>query len=48
MAKEGESGSLDSPIHKNVYFVHHPKANNFVSELLVAGYEKMFESSFSD
>ncbi|MEG9475375.1 hemagglutinin repeat-containing protein [Mannheimia indoligenes] len=48
VAKESKSGNIDSPIHKDVYFIHHPQANNSVSELLVAGYEKMFEGSFGN
>ena len=48
VAKEGESGKIDNRIHQDVYFVHHPTANNSVSELLVAGYEKMFETSFGN
>ncbi len=48
VAKEGPSGKIDTPIYQDVYFVHHPKANNFLSELLVAGYEKMIETSFGN
>ncbi|TCT18435.1 hypothetical protein EDC51_101150 [Bibersteinia trehalosi] len=48
MAKESESGKIDSRIYKDVYFVHHPEAKNPISELLVAGYEKMFEGSFGN
>ncbi|WP_279422785.1 hypothetical protein [Glaesserella parasuis] len=48
VAKEGVSGKIDTPIHQDVYFVHHPQANNFLSELLVAGYEKMIETSFGN
>ena len=48
VAKEGESGKIDTRIYKDIYFVHHPKANNFISELMVAGYEKMFETSFGN
>ncbi|MDY4281577.1 MAG: hemagglutinin repeat-containing protein, partial [[Pasteurella] mairii] len=48
VAKEGASGKIDTPIYQDVYFVHHPQANNFLSELLVAGYEKMIETSFGN
>ncbi|OOS02142.1 hypothetical protein B0186_00590 [Canicola haemoglobinophilus] len=48
VAQQGKSGKIDTRIYKDVYFVHHPEANNFVSELLVAGYEKMFEGSFGN
>ncbi|EPZ01344.1 hypothetical protein [Mannheimia haemolytica] len=48
VAKESKSGNIDSRIYKDVYFVHHPQANNSVAELLVAGYEKMFEGSFGN
>ncbi|WP_235444348.1 two-partner secretion domain-containing protein [Gallibacterium anatis] len=43
VAKQGESGEIDTRIYKDVYFVHHPQANNAISELLIAGYEKMLE-----
>ncbi|MDA3979221.1 hemagglutinin repeat-containing protein [Gallibacterium sp. AGMB14963] len=43
IAKQGESGEIDTRIYKDVYFVHHPQANNAISELLIAGYEKMLE-----
>ncbi len=46
--KNEQTGSIDKKLYKDVYFVHHPKANNAISELLVAGYEKMFESSFGN
>ena len=45
-SKDEKTGDINKRIYKDVYFVHHPKANNSFSELLVAGYEKMFESSF--
>ncbi|WGE55454.1 hemagglutinin repeat-containing protein [Actinobacillus equuli subsp. equuli] len=48
VAKESQSGKIDSRVHQNVYFVHHPQAGNTISELLVAGYEKMFETSFGN
>ena len=32
-------------IYKNLYFVHYPRTNNFVSELLMAGYQKFMEGS---
>ncbi|QPB43232.1 hemagglutinin repeat-containing protein [Rodentibacter haemolyticus] len=48
VAKKGESGNIDTRIYKDMYFVHHPKASNPISELLVAGYEKMFETSFGN
>ncbi len=48
VAREGASGKIDTPIYQDVYFVHHPQANNFLSELLVAGYEKMIETSFGN
>ncbi|MFU2089804.1 hemagglutinin repeat-containing protein [Avibacterium avium] len=46
VAQEGETGRIDTRIYKDVYFVHHPQANNALSELLVAGYEKMIETTF--
>ena len=46
--RDDKTGNIDQKIYKDVYFVHHPEANNFVSELLVAGYEKMFETSFGN
>ncbi|WP_241971148.1 hypothetical protein [Actinobacillus lignieresii] len=48
VAKESQSGKINSRVHQNVYFVHHPQAGNAISELLVAGYEKMFETSFGN
>ncbi|NBI41709.1 hypothetical protein GVX86_09685 [[Haemophilus] felis] len=32
-------------IYKNIYFVHHPQANNDISELLIASYQKYLEGS---
>ncbi|MGY6771812.1 two-partner secretion domain-containing protein [Gallibacterium sp. ZY190522] len=46
VAQEGETGRIDTRIYKDVYFVHHPQANNALSELLVAGYEKIIETTF--
>ncbi|TPH20553.1 filamentous hemagglutinin N-terminal domain-containing protein [Haemophilus haemolyticus] len=46
--RDNKTGNIDQKIYKDVYFVHHPKANNAFSELLVAGYEKMFETSFGN
>ncbi len=46
--RDDKTGNIDQKVYKDVYFVHHPEANNFVSELLVAGYEKMFETSFGN
>ena len=43
-----KTGNIDQKIYKDVYFVHHPEAKNGLSELLVAGYEKMFETSFGN
>ena len=43
-ATNPKNGNVDQQIYKNVYFVHHPKADNFVSELLIAGYQKWFKS----
>ena len=43
-----KTGDINKRIYKDVYFVHHPKAKNGLSELLVAGYEKMFETSFGN
>ncbi|BFU64113.1 hemagglutinin repeat-containing protein [Rodentibacter abscessus] len=48
IAQKGESGNIDKRIYKDMYFVHHPKASNPISELMVAGYEKMFESSLGN
>ncbi len=48
VAKESESGKINTRIHKDIYFVHHPEAKNKFSELLVAGYEKIFETSFGN
>ena len=44
--RDDKTGNIDQKIYKDVYFVHHPEAKNGLSELLVAGYEKMFETSF--
>ncbi|EEX49809.1 hypothetical protein, partial [Pasteurella dagmatis] len=38
--RDAQTGTLSTPLYENVYFVHHPKANNIVSELLIAGYQK--------
>ena len=46
--RDDKTGNIDQKVYKDVYFVHHPKANNAFSELLVAGYEKMFEGSFGN
>ena len=46
--RDDKTGNINQKIYKDVYFVHHPKANNAFSELLVAGYEKMFEGSFGN
>ena len=46
--RDDKTGNIDQKIYKDVYFVHHPEAKNGVSELLVAGYEKMFETSFGN
>ena len=46
VATKGEDGKLSQRIFENRYFVHHPEASNAFSELLVAAYEKMFETSF--
>ncbi|HAO24549.1 MAG TPA: filamentous hemagglutinin [Methylophaga sp.] len=35
----------EAPIGEKVYVVHFPDANNFLSELLVAGYQKGLESA---
>ena len=43
-----KTGDINKRLYKDVYFVHHPKAKNGLSELLVAGYEKMFEGSFGN
>ena len=46
--RDEKTGDINKRLYKNAYFVHHPKANNAFSELLVAGYEKMFEGSFGN
>ena len=46
--RDDKTGNINQKIYKDVYFVHHPKAKNGLSELLVAGYEKMFETSFGN
>ena len=46
--RDDKTGNINQKIYKDVYFVHHPKAKNGLSELLVAGYEKMFEGSFGN
>ncbi|OOF78827.1 hemagglutinin repeat-containing protein [Rodentibacter caecimuris] len=46
--KDEKLGDINKQLHGGVYFVHHPKANNGVSELFVAGYEKMLEGSFGN
>ncbi|WP_132689205.1 hemagglutinin repeat-containing protein [Volucribacter psittacicida] len=48
VAQTGESGNIDTKIYKDIYFVHHPQASNPISEFLIAGYEKMFETSFGN
>ena len=44
--RDDKTGNINQKVYKDVYFVHHPEAKNGLSELLVAGYEKMFETSF--
>ncbi|WP_439328534.1 hemagglutinin repeat-containing protein, partial [Lonepinella sp. BR2357] len=39
-----ETGKIDQRIYKDLYFVHHPEADNFLSELMIAGYQKFFVS----
>ena len=46
--RDDKTGNINQKIYKDVYFVHHPEAKNGLSELLVAGYEKMFETSFGN
>ena len=46
--RDDKTGNIDKKVYKDVYFVHHPEAKNGLSELLVAGYEKMFETSFGN
>ena len=46
--RDEKTGDINKRLYKDVYFVHHPKAKNGLSELLVAGYEKMFEGSFGN
>ena len=46
--RDDKTGNINQKVYKDVYFVHHPKAKNGWSELLVAGYEKMFEGSFGN
>ena len=46
--RDDKTGNINQKVYKDVYFVHHPKAKNGLSELLVAGYEKMFETSFGN
>ena len=46
--RDEKTGDINKRLYKDAYFVHHPKANNAFSELLVAGYEKMFEGSFGN
>ncbi|PRM46410.1 hypothetical protein BVZ64_01599 [Haemophilus influenzae] len=46
--RDEDTGNISKWIYKDVYFVHHPEAKNGLSELLVAGYEKMFETSFGN
>ncbi|WP_249961062.1 hypothetical protein [Histophilus somni] len=43
-----DTGKIDKKLFENLYFVHHPKANNPISEVLVAGYQKMLEGSFNN
>ena len=45
---DDKTGNINKKVYKDVYFVHHPEAKNGLSELLVAGYEKMFETSFGN
>ena len=47
-SRDDKTGNINQKVYKDVYFVHHPKAKNGLSELLVAGYEKMFEGSFGN
>lgn len=46
--RDEKTGDINKRLYKDAYFVHHPKAKNGLSELLVAGYEKMFETSFGN
>ena len=46
--RDEKTGDINKRLYKDVYFVHHPKAKNGLSDLLVAGYEKMFEGSFGN
>ena len=46
--RDDKTGNINQKVYKDVYFVHHPEAKNGLSELLVAGYEKMFETSFGN
>ena len=46
--RDDKTGNINQKVYKDVYFVHHPEAKNGLSELLVAGYEKMFEGSFGN
>ncbi|OOF46642.1 hypothetical protein BKK51_01840 [Rodentibacter trehalosifermentans] len=46
--KNEQSGDINKRLYGGSYFVHHPEANNSFSELLIAGYEKMFEGAFGN
>ena len=45
VATKGEDDSINKSIYKDIYFVHNPKTNNGVSELMVAGYQKGLEGN---
>ncbi|NBI43783.1 hypothetical protein GVX76_09915 [[Haemophilus] felis] len=38
--KDEKTGLVNQRLYKDIYFVHHPRANNDISELLIAGYQK--------
>ncbi|WP_132025078.1 hemagglutinin repeat-containing protein [Bisgaardia hudsonensis] len=40
VAETGETGKVNKALYKDIYFVHHPKAESTLSELLIAGYQK--------
>ncbi|TCP10706.1 hypothetical protein EV697_1191, partial [Bisgaardia hudsonensis] len=40
VAETGETGKVNKALYKDIYFVHHPKAESGLSELLIASYQK--------
>lgn len=45
-SQHGISRATDEPVQRIQYFIHFEQADNVVSELLVAGYQKFFEGGF--